>query len=139
MMRGGGRRFPYAIRQRALLENMLRVTQEQRRYLIEGDMKRVEQMNSLLGALLESQKALNEEPLEPGEGADEGTAAELRRLAEELRQESRRNYLLACRGAEFAGFSLCLLTEATEEKAALGRDEGTEGRPNGPRVVDRPA
>lgn len=135
---GGRRRHSHAVRQRALLLNMIRVTHEQRRYLVQGDLKRVEQTNRLLGALLEAQSALNEEATE-AEGASEEDVAELRRLAAELQMESRRNYLLACRGAEFARFSLSLLTEADPEGMADGTGEGGGRRHKGPRLVDRPA
>ena len=75
---GGRRRHSHAVRQRALLLNMIRVTHEQRRYLVQGDLKRVEQTNRLLGALLEAQNALNEEATE-AEGASEEDVAELLR------------------------------------------------------------
>ena len=135
---GGGGRSSRLERQRALLLNMIRLTQEQRRYLVQGDLKRVEQTNRLLGALLESHNAPNDEATEVGTASEE-EAAELRRLAEELQTESRRNYLLACRGAEFARFSLSLLTEADPEGGADGMDDGGARRPKGPRLVDRPA
>jgi len=135
---GGGGRHSHLERQRALLLNMIRLTHEQRRYLVQGDLKRVEQTNRLLGALLESQNALNEDATEWGKASEE-EATELRRLAEELQTESRRNYLLACRGAEFARFSLSLLTEADPEGGATGMDDGGARPPRGPRLVDRPA
>jgi len=139
---GGRGRHSYAVRQRALLLNMIRLTHEQRRYLVQGDLKRVEQTNRLLGALLEAQNALNEDATEAG-GVSEEEVAELRRLAQELQQESRTNYLLACRGAEFARFSLSLLTEADPEAdpegVADGTGEGGARTPKGPRLVDRPA
>ena len=135
---GVGGRHLQLERQRALLLNMIRLTHEQRRYLVQGDLKRVEQTNCLLGALLESQNALNEDATEWGEASEE-EAADLRRLAEELQTESRRNYLLACRGAEFARFSLSLLTEADWEGEADGPGDGGAGGPKGPRLVDRPA
>ena len=135
---GGGGRPSYVERQRTLLLNMIRLTHEQRRWLVQGDLKRVEQSNRLLGALLESQNALNEEATEWGEASEE-EATELRRLAEELQTESRSNYLLACRGAEFARFSLSLLTEADLEGEADGPEDGGAQRRKGPRLVDRPA
>jgi hypothetical protein len=126
-------------RQRALLLNMIRLTHEQRRYLVQGDLKRVEQTNRLLGALLESQNSLNEDATEWGKASEE-EAAELGRLAEELQKESRRNYLLACRGAEFARFSLSLLTEADPEGGgADGAEDGDARSHKGPRLMDRPA
>ena len=131
---GGGGRHSQMERQRAVLLNMIRLTHEQRRYLVQGDLKRVEQTNRVLGALLESQKGLNDEAAEAG-GMSEEDAAQLTRLAEELQRESRRNYLLACRGAEFARFSLSLLAEADAE----GDADGEAGPPGGPRLVDRPA
>jgi hypothetical protein len=135
---GGRQRHSHAVRQRALLLNMIRLTHEQRRYLVQGDLKRVEQTNRLLGALLESQNSLNEDATEWGKASEE-EAAEMRRLAEELQTESRRNYLLACRGAEFARFSLSLLTEADPEGGADGMDDDGGRAPRGPRLVDRPA
>ena len=135
---GGGGRHSHLERQRALLLNMIRLTHEQRRYLVQGDLKRVEQTNRLLGALLESQNALNEDATEWGEASEE-EEADLRRLAEELQTESRRNYLLACRGAEFARFSLSLLTEADLEGGAGGAEDGDARSQKGPRLVDRPA
>ncbi len=143
--RGGrGRRPPHLERQRALLQNMIQVTREQRRYLIEADLRRVEQTNRLLGALLESQKALHEESTlqedaaESEDSVDQEAAAELRELAQTLRQESRTNYLLACRGAEFARFSLSLLAEAGED-GEEGKQPEAEAVPRRPRLVDRPA
>jgi len=135
---GGRRRHSHAVRQRALLLNMIRLTHEQRRYLVQGDLNRVEQTNRLLGALLEAQNALNEDATEWGEASEE-EATELRRLAEELQTESRRNYLLACRGAEFARFSLSLLTESDGEGGVDGMDDGDARPPRVPRLVDRPA
>lgn len=135
---GEGRRASHAVRQRALLLNMIRVTHEQRRYLVQGDLKRVEQTNRLLGALLDSQNGLNDEATEAG-GTSEEEAAELCRLAKELQTESRRNYLLACRGAEYARFSLSLLTESEVEGDSGGLDDAGARPPRGPRLVDRPA
>jgi len=116
---GGNGRTSFLERQRAMLENMLRVTMQQRRCLIEGDLRGMERTNRLLGALLESQAELREAGTRLV-FADEAIemVAELRRLAEELQKESRTNYLLACRGAEFARFSLAMLGEAIENPAA---------------------
>jgi len=124
----------YLERQRALLENMLQVTRQQRRCLIEGDLRGVEQSNRLLGALLESQQALNAEGPDPREPADHSLLSDLRELAQQLQRESRTNYLLACRGAEFTRFSLSLLTESMMEPA---RAPATS--PSAPQVMDKPA
>jgi len=124
---GGGSSF--LERQQAMLENMLRVTMQQRRCLIEGDLRGMERTNRLLGALLESQAELREARPELGGEASVERVAELRRLAEELQRESRTNYLLACRGAEFARFSLAMLGEAVEGSAMEAQ----------PRLVDHPA
>jgi hypothetical protein len=114
---------------------MLQVTREQRRGLIEGDLKGVEQSNRLLGALLDSQQALHREGPPPHESADHKTIAYLRELAQQLQRESRTNYLLACRGAEFTRFSLSLLMESVAPEHA----QAAAASPAAPRVLDRPA
>ena len=103
-------------RQRALLYHMLTVTREQRRHLIDGDMEQLEETNRLLGSLIESQQALHGELREVDQQAeaDPELLEELRSLAQQLQQESRTNYLLACRGAQFANLSISLLTGAQE-------------------------
>jgi hypothetical protein len=104
---GGDGRTSFLERQRAMLENMLR------------DLRGMERTNRLLGALLESQAELREAGTQLVFADDAlEMVAELRRLAEELQKESRTNYLLACRGAEFARFSLAMLGEAIENPAA---------------------
>lgn len=127
----------YLERQRALLENMLRVTKEQRRCLIDGDLKGLEQTNQLLGSLLESQEELHKTGPLPEEPADHTLLSELRALAFQLHRESQTNYLLACRGAEFTRFSLSILSQPGDPAASL---EG-EGAPGAgvSGLVDRPA
>ncbi len=125
----------YLDQQRALLENMLQVTREQRRCLIEGDLKGVEQSNRLLGALLDSQQALHREGPPPQEPADHKLINYIRGLAQQLQRESRTNYLLACRGAEFTRFSLSLLMESI----APEHIKAAAVSPTSPRVLDRPA
>lgn len=127
----------YLERQRALLENMLRVTREQRRCLIDGDLKGLEQTNRLLGSLLESQEDLHGTGPLPEEAADHTLLSELRALAFQLHRESRTNYLLACRGAEFTRFSLSVLAQPGETVDAMGGGEGHAARLSG--LVDRPA
>ena len=105
----------YLDRQRALLDDMLRVTLEQRRCLVKGDVKGLDTTNRRLGALLQRQADLHEQyPPPEGIPAPE-VLEELRRLTQQLREESRTNYLLACRGAQFAHFSLSLLQTAASE------------------------
>jgi hypothetical protein len=115
---------------------MLALTREQRRYLIEGDVRGLEETNGLLGALLASSEALRERLPEPTGPADHRTLADLRELAVELQRESRVNYVLACRGAEFAQHTLALIHEATEGETTV-----TAGarRRDGLRLIDRPA
>jgi len=96
-------------RQRALFEEMLRLTLEQRRYLIDGDLKGLEESNRLLGLLLERQAQLHREFTDYEGCADARRLAKLRQLADELKAESRTNYLLACRGAQFLEFSASAL------------------------------
>ena len=133
-----GEELSFASRQRGLLLNMIRLTHEQRRYLVSGDLKRVEQTNRMLGALLESQSALNDDA-SGTDGVSEEQAAELRRLADELQTESRRNYVLACRGAEFARMSISLLTQADVEGEVDVTGDGGASEGKGPRLVARPA
>jgi hypothetical protein len=127
---------PYLQRQRALLENLLQVTREQRRCMIDGDLKGLEETNKLLGSLLESQENLHAGGPMPEEGADARLLAELRRLAQQLRRESHTNYLLACRGAEFTRFSLSVLGHP---EAGDGTADGAAQTAEAPRLVDRPA
>ena len=106
----------YLSHQRGLLEHLLRVTREQRRHLVEGNLEGLAQSNRLLKALLDRQSALSQEY---GSGAVEGTGElsdRVRDLAKKLREESQANYLLACRGAQFADFST-LMARAKQETA----------------------
>jgi len=97
-----------ADQQRSLLAQMLVLTRRQREHLIGGDIKRLNEVNRRLGELLERQRAMPQHPL-AANTAEEGRAlAELGRLAQQLREEGRANYFLACRGAQFADFSLAL-------------------------------
>jgi len=96
-------------RQLALFEQMLRLMHEQRRYLINADTKGLEEANRLLGELLERQAALHREFTDFETCADPETLAQIRLLAAQLREESRTNYLLACRGAQFLDFSISTL------------------------------
>ncbi len=101
----------YLSRQHALLRQMLQVTHRQRRYLVEGDLKGLDETNRLLGHLLERQSALHSEYAHL-EGSLDCCAAELeqlRRLACRLQEESRTNYLLACRGVQFAQVAIAAL------------------------------
>ncbi len=124
-------------RQRAILYHMLRVTREQRRCLVEGDLKGIGDTNRLLGSLLDRQDALRRDSAGMHGDADPSLAAEVRSLAQELRDESKANYLLACRGAEFANLSISLLTGA---HGAAGSDDPHAASPQTPsHVMDRPA
>ena len=168
-------------RQRGLLEQMLKATRDQRRCLVEGDMKGLEETNRVLGLLLERhadlQRQRSEQTGDPHQPASDLAWAalradrrlpdatpgwqpglglqELRLLARELQKESRTNYLLACRGAQFANFSISLLSPAkdagaaehpanpSEEAASADiHDESSAGRqasPDRPHLMDRPA
>jgi hypothetical protein len=96
-------------RQRVLLHDMLRVTLEQRRHLIDADVRGLEAANQRLSRLLERQQELHRELHSVGDAPDPQTLTQLRCLADRLKVESRANYLLACRGAQFADLSLSLL------------------------------
>ena len=141
LIAGEGRLSAYPARQRALLQELLRVTRQQRRWLIEGEIAELEHVNQLLGDLLARQSELHETFAELQDDDSELTPEELqvldelRLLATELKRESRTNYLLASRGAQFAGFALALLA---------GGNGGTSGSPEtdsreGLHVMDRPA
>ena len=139
----GARRPAYLERQRVLLYHMLTVTREQRRCLIEGDLKGLEETNRLLGSLLETQQALHceapnpdDDTADPALTADPTLIEELHCLAHELRQESRTNYLLACRGAAFANLSVSLLVGADRQS---GSDQVGAPAPSRPHLMDRPA
>jgi hypothetical protein len=107
-----------------LLERVREAMGEQRQCLIAGDASGLGRANRVLGDLVEQQRALCREGLEDNEEA-EG----VRRLAEEVREEVHTNYLLACRGAQFADFTLSLLCGGrAPEPAAEGR--------RGARVLD---
>jgi len=118
---GGGRyEGSYLPRQRALLYRMLHVTREQRRCLIEGDVKGLSQTNRLLRELLESHVELHRR-FPDWEGCPDGAVlAELRELARLLQEESRTNYFLACRGAQFAEFSLAMASRDASEDGQTG-------------------
>lgn len=105
----------YIDRQHVLLDDMLRVTLEQRRCLIKGDVKGLDTTNRRLGKLLERQADLHREHPSLEEMPRPEVFEELRRLTQQLREESRTNYLLACRGAQFADLSLSLLQSAASE------------------------
>jgi hypothetical protein len=147
----------YLERQRAILYHMLTVTREQRRCLIEGDLKGLEETNRLLGSLLDTQQALHREPHDSDDSADPSALSaslleELHCLAHQLRQESRTNYLLACRGAAFANLSVSLLTGADGQSGfdgqsgpdrQSGSDRTDAGSPDPsssrPHLMDQPA
>jgi len=135
---GGPKQSPYLERQRALLYNMLQVTREQRRCLIDGDLKGIEEANRLLGSLLDCQEDLRSEAAELERPADHLLLEDLRRLAQELQRESRTNYVLACRGSQFTNFSLALLTGAADGEASASDGEAP-GAPAQANVMDRPA
>ena len=108
----------YLSHQRGLLEHLLRVTREQRRHLVDGNLEGLAHSNRLLKALLDRQSALNQEY---GGQAVEGTGElsdHVRKLAKQLREESQANYLLACRGAQFADFSTLLARAKREQREA---------------------
>jgi len=134
----GANPSPYLERQRAILYHMLTVTREQRRCLIQGDLKGLEETNRLLGSLLDSQQELHRQVPDSKETVDPNLIDELRSLAQELRQESRTNYLLACRGAQFANLSVSLLTGA-DDIASTSRDQDAAASASRPHLVDRPA
>ena len=113
-----------ADQQRALLEQMLVLTRRQREHLIEGDIKRLAEVNRRLGELLERQKAIAPHP--PAAGAP--ALAELRRLAQQLQEEGRANYFLACRGAQSAGFSLALACAGEDPNSYGPAPSPTAGR-----------
>jgi|GEM_PF-3411061 len=92
----------YLERQRTLLEKMLAATLEQRRSLIEGDVRGLERTSATLQSLIASQEQLRGEGPEPCEEASHRVIWDLRRLAEELQRETRANYVLVCRGTAFA-------------------------------------
>jgi len=135
---GGPKKSAYLERQCALLYNMLQATREQRRCLIAGDLKGLEETNRLLGSLLECQEALHGESHDPKEPTSHHLLQELRDLARELRRESRANYLLASRGAQLTDFSISLLREAVETSSG-SPDAETASSPSQPRLMDRPA
>jgi hypothetical protein len=138
---GKGRQSDYLWRQRALLQELLRVTRQQRRCLIEGEIAELEHVNQLLGDLLARQSELHETFTDlqddPAELTLEETRVldELRLLATELKQESRTNYLLASRGSQFAGFALALLAGGNGETSASLETDSMEGL----HLMDRPA
>ena len=117
-----------ADQQRSLLAQMLVLTRRQREHLIGGDIKRLNEVNRLLGELLERQRAMPQHPPAADTREQARALAELRRLAQQLREEGRANYLLACRGAQFADFSLAL---------ACGGEEVNTYAPGPSRTGDR--
>lgn len=102
----------YLARQRALFECMLRAMHEQREHLINGDAVQLERANRLLNRLLEQQEHLRRELDGCCEAFEPAELAHVHRAAAELRHISRANYLLACRGAQYADFSLSLVVDA---------------------------
>lgn len=124
-------------RQRAILYHMLRVTREQRRCLVEGDLEGIGETNRLLASLLDSQDALRRDSAGMHGDADPHLIAELRSLAQDLRDESKANYLLACRGAQFADLSISLLTGTPG--AARSEDPDAVNPQTPSHVMDRPA
>ena len=125
-------------RQRALLYHSLNFSLEQRRHLIDGDMEQLEETNRLLGSLIESQQALHGELRDSDQQAetDPELLEELHSLAQQLQQESRTNYLLACRGAQFANFSISLLTGARDP---ADDDADAPSPPDQSHLMDQPA
>ena len=138
---GEGRHSAYLARQRGLLQELLRITRQQRRWLIEGEIAELEHVNQLLGDLLARQSELHEVFADLQNDATELTPEELevldelRALAIELKRESRTNYLLASRGAQFAGFALALLAGGNGGAAGSPETDSTKGL----RLIDRPA
>lgn len=141
LIAGEGRQGAYLSRQRALLQELLRVTRQQRRCLIEGEIAELEHVNQLLGELLGRQSELHATFVELQDDTTELTREErqvldeLRILATELKRESRTNYLLASRGAQFAGFALALLAGGNGGASASPETEATQSL----RLMDRPA
>lgn len=141
LIAGEGRHGAYLSRQRALLQELLRVTRQQRRCLIEGEIAELEHVNQLLGELLGRQSELHETFVELQDETTELTLEErqvldeLRILATELKRESRTNYLLASRGAQFAGFALALLAGGNGRASGSPEADLTERL----RLMDRPA
>jgi len=136
---GGARHPAYLERQRVLLYHMLTVTREQRRCLIEGDLKGLEETNRLLGSLLDTQQALHREAPDD-DASDPSLLEELHCLAHELRQESRTNYLLACRGAAFANLSISLLVGADRQSGSGKSDAAADAASSSkPHLMDQPA
>ena len=89
--------------------------QEQRGHLITGDLVQLQRTNRLLNRLLDQQDDLRREFDGCCETFQPDELAEVHRLAAELREASRTNYLLACRGAQYAEFSLSLVAAADEQ------------------------
>jgi len=100
--------------QRDLLEEMLRVTREQRRCLISGDLRGLDRANRDLADLLERQESCRDQVMRLGQmpACAPAEIDDVRQLARRLRNETRANYLLASRGAQFARHSLSLIAGA---------------------------
>jgi hypothetical protein len=109
----------FADRQRHLFTRLLLAMRTQRAHLISGDAERLEQANRAVSRLLEKQQRLSREASGLAVAPDAETLAELRRLAAELRQESHTNYLLACRGLQFADFRVSLATGEQESDGGV--------------------
>jgi hypothetical protein len=128
-----GRSSTYLQRHRALLESILALTHQQRRCLIDGDVLGLEEANRLLGVLLDSSEVLRGDLPQPTGPADRAVLADLRELTSELQRESRVNYILACRGEEFAQHTLDLIQQA------VGGDGPTAAGQTGESAAPRPA
>ena len=87
---------------------------EQHNHLISGDVPQLQRVNRLLNRLLEQQEDLRRELGECAPPVDSAELNQIRLLASELRHLSRVNYLLACRGAQYADFSASLLDGRVE-------------------------
>jgi phosphatidylserine/phosphatidylglycerophosphate/cardiolipin synthase-like enzyme len=122
----------YLARQRALLARLLQATREQRRHLVDGDIKGLAHSNRVLRDLLDRQTELQRQ-FRGRQDSGENGIEEMRQLARELQTESRANYLLACRGAQFTDFSLALLDRESE---VAGRGRDAAGSACSPRLLD---
>ena len=117
---------------RALLERMLEVVREQRRYLIEGDIAGLAETSRLLETLVEmvgrpagaGSPPHRPAPLLPSEQASALETQELRELTQQLRAEGHINYLLACRGMQFVDSALSVVRG--RERAGAGPGASSE-------------
>jgi hypothetical protein len=121
-----GRSYPAL--QRALLDSLLATTREQRRHLISGDVRVLSEVNKRLQDLLERQADLRRKFPPSSEWLESPQLEEVRRLARQLQEESRTNYVLACRGLQFADFSLAVI-ERDREGANSADPRGEAKRP----------